>query len=225
MVKPCKNIVTNIQKYLPIFKLNKPLTGSNQSRQYNAEIIYKSKLWQGTDRILIEIGLREPHLMEPTNDMAKTLLTDPFSNDAIVSPFKINCLSQQEAYSEKMRAALTRQKLAIRDFYDIQYAISHNIINLHDKAFISLVQRKLSSPSNELIDFDSNKISYLKNKIDTELRPTLGEHETLKFDLNAVIEDLKNFAGKLAVQASDSLIENPAIKILQKHPEQDFIPD
>src|SRR4030042_642789 len=52
----------------------------------------------------------------------KKLLNDPFSRKPAVQEFSILCMSQREAYAEKIRAALTRKELAIRDFYDIDYA-------------------------------------------------------------------------------------------------------
>ena len=57
--KPMKNIIEDIEHSIPIFNIMKPLTGSNESRQYNAELNYKSKSNFKTNRILIEIGLRE----------------------------------------------------------------------------------------------------------------------------------------------------------------------
>src|SRR5579863_2727653 len=61
LVKPCKLAIDDIPKQLP-FILEKPLAGTNESKQYNAEIIYQSKVSGLKERILIEIGLREPHL-------------------------------------------------------------------------------------------------------------------------------------------------------------------
>lgn len=196
MVKPCKEIINNIHRYLPIFELSRPLTGTNESRQYNAELVYESRLWQHTERILIEIGLREPHRIQPIRNKSNTLLIDPFSQDAKVMPYDVYCLTQQEAYAEKTRAALTREKLAIRDFYDVAYAITHKLIDLGDKCFIQLVQQKLSLSNTKLITFDKDKIRYLHSKVDTELLPTINQNRDFQFELEAVIHQLQEFSEK-----------------------------
>jgi hypothetical protein len=37
----------------------------------------------------------------------------------------VQCLAMQEAFAEKFRAALSRRDAAIRDFYDIAYAVGN----------------------------------------------------------------------------------------------------
>jgi predicted nucleotidyltransferase component of viral defense system len=192
LAKPCKLAINDISKHLP-FTLSKPLTGTNESRQYNAELTYQSKVSNEKERILIEIGLREPHLIKPANHKAKTLLTDPFAGNEIVNQYEIHSLTQQEAYAEKIRAALTRQKLAIRDFYDIAYALNSKLVDLENESFIQLVKQKLSTSSSNLVKFDDAKIAFLTNRVATELQPTLSQGSDFEFDLVKVIKRLEYF--------------------------------
>lgn len=196
LAKPCKLAIDDIPKYLPLV-LEKPLSGTNESRQYNAELSYQSKVFIGKERILIEIGLREPHLVKPVSHKTKTILSDPFSGDAVVDQYEIMGLTQQEAYAEKIRAALTRKKLAIRDFYDIDYAMSHNLIDFNNKNFTELVKKKLTILNSEIVNFNEEKIVFLKNRIETELQPTLNQQGSFKFDLDKIINELRIFSEKL----------------------------
>ncbi len=189
---PFKSIIKDIPKHLP-FELANPLTGSNESRQYNAELTYQSKLSDMKERILIEIGLREPHLIQPAKHKTKTLLSNPFSGDTIVSQYEIYGLTQQEAYAEKIRAALTRQKIAIRDFYDIAYALNNKLIDLENENFTQLVKQKLLTNGEKPIEFDTNKIAFLTNRVGTELQSTLSQRSTFKFDLIKTVKKLEYF--------------------------------
>jgi hypothetical protein len=57
-------------------------------------------------------------------------------------------LSLREAYAEKLRAALMRDEPAIRDFFDVDQAISAGRLDLTDSRLIQLVREKLSVPGN-----------------------------------------------------------------------------
>ena len=193
-IKPIKEIIGGITTALPIFKFEIPLKGSNESRQYNAELRYQSKLTGIEGKILIDIGLREQHLQPSEYKEANTLLIDPFTSDDKVGTYPIKCLSLQEAYAEKMRAALTRKKPAIRDYFDIFYAKNNKLIDFQHPQFIDLLKSKLSVPDNGDIALDNDKIALLTEKIDTELFPTLKQNDDYKFDLTIIINELKRYA-------------------------------
>jgi|WetSurMetagenome_2_1015567.scaffolds.fasta_scaffold225288_2 pimeloyl-ACP methyl ester carboxylesterase len=53
-----------------------------------------------------------------------------------------------EAFTEKFRAALTCRDVAIRDFYDIDYASRKLDLHIDDGELIRLVKQKLSVPPN-----------------------------------------------------------------------------
>ncbi len=112
----------------------------------------------------------------------------------MVSPFSIQCFNKLETYAEKMRAALTRPLPAIRDFYDLSYALHHKIICFDDLNFIELVKSKLLVPGVALVDLSEDKYNFLEGKIKTELLPTLkgGPHD---FSLGEIFTLLKTRAG------------------------------
>lgn len=194
LAKPIKSTLLNIPNFLPEFSLSKKPSGSNESRQYNSELTYKSCLGNKTNRILVEIGLREELKSPLLKGKINTLLINPFSELPLVPSFQFPCLSKQEAYAEKIRAALCREKLAIRDFYDLHYATKNNIIDIHNPEFIHLVKSKLTLPNTKMVQFNGDRLASLKKKIDSELLPTLNQTHNLQFSLEAVIEMLAHFS-------------------------------
>ena len=72
---------------------------------------------------------------------ARTLLLDPITEQPLLKPAAVNCLSQLEAYAEKFRAALS-QREAIRDFYDLDHAVRRLGLQIEAAELIDLVRKK-----------------------------------------------------------------------------------
>lgn len=142
-IKPIKELLNSINLKLPIFTVKQPLIGHNNSCQYTMELNYRSHLTQSYDKILIDIGMRDELFLPADSFKAKTLLMDPFVNDSMVEPFTVIGLNSQEAYAEKTRAALCRRELAIRDYYDLDYATMNGIIDFENEAFLLLIKKKV----------------------------------------------------------------------------------
>jgi predicted nucleotidyltransferase component of viral defense system len=193
-VKPMKAIINSIDTQLDNFKVDIPLTGSNESRQYNATLVYTSIINNQPNKILIEIGLREKQLTPATTGMANTILLNPFTASPYLPPINCQILSKHEAYAEKVRAALTRDRLAIRDYFDIYHAIKTKVLDTQDKHFIDLAQRKIAD--SPLIEFNSETLTYLDNKIQTELIPNLRVNEANDFDLSTTMKMLRAIVNK-----------------------------
>lgn len=191
--KPLKEIVNNIPDALSIFTIAKPLAANNESRQYNATLNYESKLTGITGKILIDIGLREEHLLPTARLDARTLLLNQFTEQSMVPAFPLSCLSLEETYAEKVRAALTREKPAIRDYYDIHYATQANIIDISNDNFIELVRKKLTLPDAGVVSLGQDKINLLRSKIESELFPTLKQQNLAAFDLESIIKMLNKY--------------------------------
>ena len=112
-----------LPRHLPGFQIVEPLRGANESTQYNAVVGYESLLDSHVEPIGIEVGLREPILTAPHRGSAKTMLLNPVNGRPLIDAFPVSCLSYQEAMAEKLRAALTRRDVAIRDFFDVDHAV------------------------------------------------------------------------------------------------------
>ena len=183
-IEPLKKVVGRISDTLSIFSLSQNLIGRNNSTQYIAQVQYQSNIRPSPATIKIEIGLREEILTTPQKGLVKTLLFDPFSRKPVVPEFSVMCLSLDEAYAEKIRAALTRTELAIRDFYDIDYAVRKMGINLREERLLDLVRKKLAVPGNDPVDLELSRKEMLKAQLKTELKPILREQDLQQFDLD-----------------------------------------
>jgi len=196
-IEPLKKMVGRISDVLPGFTILENLTGRNNSTQYIAQVQYRSSIREVPATIKIEIGLREELLTLPQKGRVKTLLNDPFSRKPAVQEFSVSCMSPEEAYAEKLRAALTRTELAIRDFYDIDYAVQEMGLDLSKKDFLDLVIRKLTVPGNDPVDITSARKEVLRRQLETELKPILREKDFQRFDLDRAFNLVTHIGSRL----------------------------
>jgi hypothetical protein len=71
------------------------------------------------------VALREPTLEPPVAREARTAVLNPINESPLIPPFPVSCLTYREVMAEKLRAALTRREVAIRDFFDVEHATRH----------------------------------------------------------------------------------------------------
>jgi predicted nucleotidyltransferase component of viral defense system len=161
------------------------------------QVQYRSFLTPAPATIKIEIGLREELLTLPQKGRVKTLLNDPFSRKPAVREFNVLCISPEEAYAEKLRAALTRRDLAIRDFYDIDYAITRMKFKWNGEQFLQLLKKKLAVPGNDPLNITLSRKEMLKRQLETELKPILREKDFQQFDLDRAFNLVAEIGSKL----------------------------
>ncbi len=147
-----KERVAALGEHLTSLHVTKELTGANDSTQYIAAFGYTSVLGPQEETITIEISLREPLLRPAMRGEAQTLLLDPISGSPLVPALPLQCLSREETIAEKLRAALSRREVAIRDFYDIDYAVRRLSLNVLEPDFVGLVKEKMVMPGNDPVD-------------------------------------------------------------------------
>jgi predicted nucleotidyltransferase component of viral defense system len=179
-----KRAVAAISKQITCFRVVNPLMGANEARQYSAVISYPSLLGMLEETIKIEVSLREPLLMPAVPGLARTLLLDPVSRSTLAPSVEVPCLSRSEALAEKLRAALSRRDVAIRDFYDIDHAIRRFGLRLEDTRLLEVVRAKLGVPGNEAVNVTEARLADLEAQLDAELRPVLRDRDFEEFDLN-----------------------------------------
>ncbi|HSW01950.1 MAG TPA: nucleotidyl transferase AbiEii/AbiGii toxin family protein [Sedimentisphaerales bacterium] len=182
-----KRAVAELAKRLDVFRVIEPLAGANRSTQYVAIIGYESLLSRQQDRIKIEIGLREPLLTPVFNGAARTVLLNPVSGRPMVLPVSVPCISKTEAFAEKFRAALSRREVAIRDFYDIDYAVRRLDLRPQDPVLIDLIRRKLAVPGNDRADVSPVRLAMLRQQLEPQLKPVLRSKDFAEFDLEQAI--------------------------------------
>jgi hypothetical protein len=171
-------------KQLPVFTVAELLRGANESTQYIAKLSYESLVELNTETIKFEISLREPLIEKIEKFDTHTILINPANGKRLLPPLHWSCISKQEAYAEKFRAALTRRDPAIRDYYDIDYAIRNLNLDSAETDFIRLVRRKIAVPGNVIPENLTALKENLAMQIETELKSVLRSDDYKNFDLN-----------------------------------------
>jgi len=196
-VAAAKKAVSDVASSIHAFACTDPLTGANNSTQYNGVVAYESPTTRQRESILVEISVREPLLLPVVKGQASTLLLDPIGGDAMVPAVDVDCIDMVEAMAEKFRAALSRQDVAIRDFYDLDYAVRHLELAANSDQMVNLVRRKLAVPGNLPVDVAEQRLADLKRQLDARLRTVLRETDFRTFDLDRAIRLVVAMAERL----------------------------
>jgi hypothetical protein len=159
---------------------------------------YGSLLSQREETIKIEVSLREPLVMPIVNGAARTLLLNPVTGRAFVSPISLRCIDKTEALAEKFRAALSRREVAVRDFYDIDHAVRKGGLCPESEALINQVRQKLAIPDNDPVDVSGGRFTALRQQVESELRPVLRAKDFADFDLERAFKIVLEMAKAVA---------------------------
>lgn len=192
-----KQAVAELPRALPGFLVIEPLKGANDSMQYLGAVAYQSLLSRQRETITIEVGLREPLLAPHAPGSARTILLDPVSHEPMVAPVRPRCISKEEAFAEKFRAALSRREVAIRDFYDIDYAVRKLGLQPQDEELVRLVRKKLRVPGNEPVDVSEERLTALRRQLVPQLKPVLRERDFREFDVDRAFKTVVEMANRL----------------------------
>jgi len=84
----------------------------------------------------------------------------------------------------RFRAALSRREPAIRDFYDVDYAVRKGSLRPEADELVSLVKQKLNVPGNDPVDISQQRLAALRRQVEPQLRPVLREQDYTEFDLH-----------------------------------------
>jgi predicted nucleotidyltransferase component of viral defense system len=194
-------IVAALPRRLASFQVREPLQGANNSTQYVAVLSYQSLIARTDDTIRLELGLREPLFMTAETHATHSILLDPVANEEAVAPFPLPCIAKAEAFAEKIRAALTRREVAIRDFYDLDYAARRLDFRLDDDGVVDLVRRKLAVPGNDPLDTSDARLASLRKQLDTQLKSVLRERDFREFDLERAFGAVSSIALRVGSSA------------------------
>jgi len=135
----------------------------------------------------------------PTVELpASTLLIDPFKNSQVITAFPTKTLQLNEAYAEKVRAALTRRVPAIRDFFDLVFAAKNRVVDFDKIEFLQLAKNKIAILGNPPISLDEPRLQSLREQLDTRLRPVLRQRDFSNFDLESAIESVIGIANRIS---------------------------
>lgn len=196
-VQPLRHAVEDLPGRLPAFRVAAPLAGANSSTQYNMAVEYASLVDGHVESISVEVSVREPIMTAVHRGQAATVLLNPASGHALVDAYPVRCLSYMEAMAEKLRAALTRREVAIRDFFDLDHAIRNNGFDMRQPAVLELARRKLAVPGTGPIDLSLERLAELRGQVEQALRPVLREQDIAAFDLDRPVSALRELVRTL----------------------------
>jgi predicted nucleotidyltransferase component of viral defense system len=197
LIKPVKKACEETAKRLPAFHEIMALRGSNESTQYSGIWGYQSIASGETERIKLDFGLREPILLPAENRQAGTLLLNAVTGAKLVAPFYLHVMALAEVWAEKTRAALTRLQPAIRDFFDLDYALLNQTVNFEDDGLLELVRRKLAAPGNGPVDLSAVRKTELERQTQGQLRPVLRLRDFERFSLERIWAPLATLVHRL----------------------------
>ena len=183
-VESLKTALSTLSKTVSAFRVIDTLRGANKSTQYLAVVRYGSLVNQQEETIKIEVSLREPLLTRALAGAARTMLRNPLTNKPMVAPITLRCIDKAEALAEKFRAALLRRDVAIRDFYDIDYAITKDGFRPYEAKFVAKVRQKLAIPGNDPVDVSERRLESLRHQVEPQLKPVLRENDFAEFNLD-----------------------------------------
>lgn len=199
---PIKGMLDELSAIIPGIEISHAFRGHNESRQYIGYLDYPSAVMDKQERVKIEIGIREPLILPSTLGEASTIIVNPFNGLPLLPIFSLNAIDIKEAYAEKVRAALTRKEPAIRDVFDLYYAVYKMKLDLDTPEFLSMVREKLEVPGNTPTDISSEYKRKLDTQLEGQLRPVLRPEDFDSFDLNKALELVTNIAIKLTTVLS-----------------------
>lgn len=196
-LEPVRAALETVPHRLPGFRILEPLHGFNNSTQYNAVVGYESLLDGHSEPVRVEIGVREETLLDVHAGMGTTLLLDPVRGGPLVETYPVPSLAYPEAMAEKLRAALCRPEVAIRDFFDVDHAVLAGFDPLAPE-MLDLTRRKLAVPGAAAVDISDDRLLALEPQLEAQLRPVLREREFARFELRRAVELVRHLARELA---------------------------
>ncbi len=166
-------------------QLSEKRTKFNEDTQWCFELVYTSLIDHSLQAIKVDIRIEPTLLLPILKKPIWSIFTDQVLWDPIFQNDMIHVMHLDEIAAEKMRAALTRNPSAIRDFFDIWYMKQQ----WFDFTTIrSLIQQKIWSLPYTIPD----NADYLQPQIASDLAPVLWG-QTQDFNLSQIFPFISSF--------------------------------
>lgn len=187
-MEPVKRMFEKLPTVVPGVAILEAFEGHNESRQYIGYLEYRSAVIEKQEKIKVEVGVREPLLSLSKSRTARTIVVNPFSGLPLLPTFTVRAMALKEAYAEKFRAAMTRREPAIRDFFDLFYAVRELGLDSHDSDFLRMVKAKLEVPGNAPVDVSAERKREIDRQLEGQLKPVLRSTDFIRFNLDEAFE-------------------------------------
>jgi hypothetical protein len=116
---------------------------------------------------------------------------------ALLETFPVRCLTYAEAMAEKLRAALSRPDVAIRDFFDIDHAVRVAGLDVADPELLRPWRSKLAVDGTGAVNVSPERLDDLRQQVDAQLRPVLRPREFDLFDVDRAFGIVRRVARAL----------------------------
>jgi hypothetical protein len=83
---------------------------------------------------------------------------------------------------------MSRRDAAIRDYYDVDYAVTRLGVDVLTPDLITLVAAKMNVAGNDPVDVSPERLAALRPQLDTELRAVLRTQDFMSFELDRAFE-------------------------------------
>jgi len=196
---PVKRVFEKLPTIVPGLTISEMFKGHNECRQYIGYLEYQSAVIEKQEKIKIEVGLREPLLSRGESRTARTIVVNPFNDQPLLPAFTVRAMAVKEAYAEKFRAAMTRKDPAIRDFYDLFYAVRKIRLDSQDPDFLSMVKAKLKVPGNAHVDVSAERKLELDRQLEGQLKPVLRPADFAMFNFDEAFELVWSMAKAVSI--------------------------
>lgn len=193
-MNPIKEIFNELPTTVPGVSVSQAFRGHNESRQYIGVLEYPSSVMDKLERIKVEIGIRESLLLPSVTGETRTIVVNPFSGRPLIPVFMVHIMDMKEAYAEKVRAALTRTEPAIRDLFDLLYAVNKMNLNIDDDDFLTMVKQKINVPGNVPVEISLEYKQMMDRQLEGQLMPVLRPADFHSFDLDKAFELIDRIA-------------------------------
>lgn len=204
-----RQVLDKICKKSNLVCKNKRGKGANLSTQYFFNFEYDSIITDTKGTLILEVSQRNNPIFQPQRKSIDHIFKDPFTGEYLFPAGTVLCLEFKELVAEKTRAMITREEIASRDLFDLQYLYDAKFDFLN-KDYIKLLKQKLQedSFSNDLSRYRTNfgrspeEISRLKGKIEAELFPVISPKQAEQFNIdrtlnlfNSIFEEMTKIRG------------------------------
>jgi len=201
-VMPIRDRMPDFLQKLRLESDNPKGEGFNNSTQYIFYITYPSFVTGKDENIKIEIGLRQQPIDKPVYSTIKHFYQDPFTGQDLIPTSKILSLSFNEAVAEKLKAAITRKDVVIRDYYDLWHILLAKF-HFGNTRFVEIFKKKLADEGykgsfTHRFGLNEDKISLLYRQVETDLMPVARADE--QFDLDKCFKRFDKILQAIAKQ-------------------------
>ena len=141
-----------------------------------------------------------------TTRFSANFLRSPVNGKPWVAPVTARCVDTIEALAEKFRAALSHREPAIRDFFDIDYAVRKGLLRQEVNDYGDRVGLKLANPENDSVKVSQRRLDAFRRQVQAELKPVLRARDFAAVDLNRAFYEAVDLHG--AEEAADALADS-----------------